>query len=93
MLISIFAGFNLWWISLDISLRRLSVMQAPWLPCLINLCGRTIRALCEFSNDFFLLSVEWSLRILVMFSAFMTERWRLNRLFFGISVYAQMLLL
>ena len=42
---------------------------------------------------FFLLSVEWSLRILVMFSAFMTERWRLNRLFFGISVYAQMLLL
>ena len=59
MLISIFAGFNLWWISLDISLRRLSVMQAPWLPCLINLCGRTIRALCPmwvFGWFFFVVS-------------------------------------
>ena len=50
MLISAFAGFNLWWIGLHFSLTSLNVMQAPWLPCLINLCGRTTRALCEFPN-------------------------------------------
>ena len=92
ILISAFAGFNLWWIGLHFSLTSLNVMQAPWLPCRINLCGRTIRALCEFLIEF-LLSMEWSVRMLVKFSAFMTERWRLNRLFFDISVYARMLLL